>query len=99
MFNWFNLLLALIVGTIIVFIVKTVKQTQSEINKNYKGKYPAEDSIEQAKQLAEQIRGQDVKCQRCGRQTFMMLGTNNKYKCYDCNFEFEGPEHGSNKSE
>ena len=92
MFNWFNMIIAVIVGAIVLFIVKAVRQTKADIDKRLEGVDPAKRN-EIAKSLAEKIRSQDVRCTRCGKQSFALLGTNNQYKCHTCNFEFEGPPH------
>lgn len=92
MFNWFNLILVLMVGCIILFIIKAIRQTKADIDQRLKD-VPPDKRDEVAMKLAENIRSQDVRCTRCGKQTFNMSGTTNMYKCYTCNYEFEGPTH------
>ena len=92
MFNWFNLILAVIVGGIILFIIKAIRQTKADIDQRLKD-VPPDKRDEVAMKLAEKIRSQDVRCTRCGKQTLNMSGTTNMYKCYTCNYEFEGPTH------
>ncbi len=92
MLNWFNIILAVMIGGIILFIIKAVRQTKADIDKRLKNAAPSKRD-EVARQLAEKIRNQDIRCTRCGRQTFNMSGTTNMYKCHSCNYEFEGPTH------
>ena len=92
MLNWFNLILAVMVAGIILFIIKAIRQTKSDIDQRLKD-VPPDKRDEVAMKLAEKIRSQDVRCTRCGKQTFSMSGTTNMYKCYTCNYEFEGPTH------
>ena len=92
MFDWFTIILALLVAAIALFIIKAVRQTKVDIDNRLKHVEPAKRN-EYAKKLAERIRSQDVSCTRCGRQAFALLGTGNKYKCHTCNFEFEGSPH------
>ena len=92
MFNWFNMIVAVMVGGIILFIIKAVRQTKADIDQRLKN-VPAHNRDEVAMKLAKEIRSQDVRCARCGKQTFNMFGTTNMYKCHTCNYEFEGPPH------
>ena len=92
MFNWFNMILAVIVGAIVLFIVKAVRQTKADIDQRLKDVDPAKRD-EVAMKLVERMRNQDVSCTRCGRQTFNIAGTTNMYKCHTCNYEFECPTH------
>lgn len=92
MFNWFNMILAVIIGGIILFIIKAVRQTKADIDQRLKDVSP-DKRDEAAMKLAKEIRRQDVRCTRCGQQTFNMSGTTNMYKCHSCNYEFEGPTH------
>lgn len=92
MFNWFNLILAVMVGGIVLFIIKAIRQTKADIDQRLKD-VPPDKRDEVAMKLAEKICSQDVRCTRCGHQTFSMSGTTNMYKCYTCNYEFEGPTH------
>ncbi len=92
MLNWFNIILAVMIGGIILFIIRAVRQTKADIDKRLKNVVPSKRD-EVARQLAEKIRNQDIRCMRCGRQTFNMSGTTNMYKCHSCNYEFEGPTH------
>lgn len=92
MVTLFNIILAVMVGAIILFIVKAVRQTKDDIDQRFKGVNPATRD-ELAKELIEKMGSQDVRCSRCGRQTFTMAGTTNMYKCQACNYEFAGPTH------
>jgi len=75
-----------------------VRQTKTDIDEGLKGVGPAK-RTEYYEELAEQIRSQDIRCMRCQGQAFAMLGTDNKYKCHSCDFEFEGLPHIPAKSE
>jgi len=92
MLNWFNLILVVIIGCIIIFIVKAIRQTKAAIDRRLEDVLP-DKRDEVANRLVEKIRKQDVRCARCGQQTFSVSGTTNMYKCYTCNYEFEGPTH------
>ena len=63
MFNWFNIILALIVGSIVLTIIKTVRQTKTVIDKNLKDVDSAtRDEI--AKKLLQKISTQDIDLSR-----------------------------------
>ena len=98
MLNWFNLILVVIVVGIVLFIIKAIRQTKAEIDQRLKD-VPIDRRDEVATKLAEKIRSQDVRCTRCGKQTFNMSGTTNMYKCYSCNYEFEGPTHALHETD
>ena len=90
----FDISLVLVVGTIVWFLVKAVRQTRGQIDRHLRGTDPRRrDEI--ARDLATRIREQAdrVKCPRCGGPTFMLLGTETQYKCESCAFTFEGPPH------
>jgi ribosomal protein L37AE/L43A len=86
MLDLFNIVLIVIVLAIIGFIVYAVRRTMAQIGKSGV-------SGEKARDLAKQIRERDVRCPRCNRQSFALLGTGNQWKCESCNHEFEGPDH------
>ncbi len=88
----FNLILVMVVGAVFLFIIKAVRQIKSDMDRRLRGVDPAKRK-EFAEKLAGQIRDRDIKCTRCGKQSFALLGTGNQYKCHTCNFEFEGPAH------
>ena len=86
MLDWFNIaLIALIVG-IVVAIVYSLRKTMAQIKASGV-------SGEDARQLAKRIRERQVKCPRCERISYALLGTGNQWKCNVCNQEFEGPDH------
>jgi DNA-directed RNA polymerase subunit RPC12/RpoP len=89
MLEWFYIVLGIMVAAIVGFIVKAVRMTNAEIHKKM-GPLPDEWKMKKA---IEEIRKRDISCPRCGKQTFAMLGTQNRYKCDTCNHEFEGPDH------
>jgi transposase-like protein len=89
MLDWFYIVLGIMVVVIVVFIVNAIRMTNAEIHKKL-GPLPDEWKM---KKVVEEIRKRDVPCPRCGKQTFAMLGTQNRYKCDVCNYEFEGVEH------
>ena len=92
MFNLVNLIIIVMVVAIALFILKAVRQTKEDIDERLKGVDPAKRN-EFAKALAEKIRAQDVRCPRCGKQAFGLMGTVDRWKCHTCNFEFDGPPH------
>jgi DNA-directed RNA polymerase subunit RPC12/RpoP len=96
MINWFNIILAFTVIAIILFIVNAIKKTKADTDKRFRGTNPSERERIMKKRM-EEIRNRDIRCSRCGEQTFALLGTGNKYKCYTCNHVFDGPEHISSK--
>jgi len=92
MFDGFNLILVVVIGAVVLSIVKAVRQVKSDVDRRLRGVDPAKRN-EFAEKLAGQIRSRDIKCTRCGKQSYALLGTGNQYKCHTCNFEFEGPSH------
>ena len=92
MINMLPIAIAVIATMVVLFIVKAVRQTKADIDKRFMGTDPSRRD-DMARELAEQIRKQEVNCSRCGRYANALIGTNNKYKCHSCNFEFEGPPH------
>jgi DNA-directed RNA polymerase subunit RPC12/RpoP len=98
MFDWFTIILALMVLSIVLVIVNAVKRTKTEIDERFKRSTPTERERDMRK-LADEICSRDVRCSRCGEQAIALLGTGNKYKCETCNHEFDGPEHISSKAE
>ncbi|GEM_PF-2980753 len=89
MLDWYYIILGMMVVVIVGFIVKAVRMTNAEIYKKM-GPMPSEWRMKKA---IEEISKRDIQCPRCGKQTFAMLGTKNRYKCDICNYEFEGAEH------
>ena len=89
MLDWFNIILGIMVVVIVGFIVNAVRKTNAEIHKKMG---PLPDGWKM-KKAVEEIRKRDIPCPRCGKQTFAMLGTQNRYKCDICHYEFEGAEH------
>ena len=59
MFDWFTIILSVIVVAIVLFIIKAVRQTKADIDKRLKDVDPAKRNAV-AKKLAEQIRNQDI---------------------------------------
>lgn len=86
MLNGFNLLLLALVVVIVAFIVIAVRKTMGEMTK-------AGVTGEDARELAKRLRERDVRCPRCNGQSSALLGTDTRYKCDSCHFEFEGPSH------
>jgi len=63
MFNWFNLIVALMIGSIVFIIIKAVRQTKTVIDKALKDVDPAKrDEI--AKKLLQKINMQDIDLSR-----------------------------------
>ncbi len=86
MFDWFNLLLMAMVIIVVGFIVFSIRKTIGSMTKSGV-------SGDEARKLAARIRERDIRCPRCSRQSSALLGTETKYKCDSCNYEFEGPNH------
>jgi hypothetical protein len=93
MFDLFYLAIAVLVVTIVVVILRAVRITKASIERA--GREMPLSRPDVAREVADRIRRADVRCPRCGQQTFAMLGTGNRHKCDDemCGFEFEGPDH------
>lgn len=91
MLDLFYVSLAALVVVIVVFIVRAVRLTNTSIATASRHVNLANPDV--ARRLVEEIRGREVPCTRCGRQTFALLGTGNRYKCHSCHFDFEGPAH------
>jgi hypothetical protein len=90
----FDIALAVLIVAIVFFIVKAVRQTRAQIDHHLRGTDPRRrDEI--ARDLAARVReqGDRVRCVRCGGSTFMLLGTENQYRCESCDATFEGPPH------
>lgn len=63
MFNWFNITLALIIGSVVFIIIKAVRQTKTEVDKALKDLGPAKRD-ELAKKLVQKIYTQDIDLSR-----------------------------------
>jgi DNA-directed RNA polymerase subunit RPC12/RpoP len=87
--DWFNIILGIMVVAIVGFIVYAIRKTKAEI---YRGLGP-EPGERRMKQVIKEIRERDIRCPHCGRQSFAMLGTGNRYKCDTCHHEFEDVDH------
>jgi hypothetical protein len=88
----FNLVLAALVATVVVMIVRAVRLTKATIAQASRDLPLSRPDV--ATRLAERIRERRVACERCGRDdTFAMLGTDTRWKCDSCQHEFEGPAH------
>jgi ribosomal protein L37AE/L43A len=92
--NLFNLILVALVGTIVWFIVRAVRQTKAQIDGRLRGVDPRQREAimrDMAVRIREQA--QSTRCPRCGGVTFAMLGSEPWWKCDVCHTEFEGPPH------
>jgi len=90
-FDLFYVSLAVIVVVIIAFIVRAVRLTNASLaTASYHLNLTNPDV---ARSLVDQIRRRELPCPRCGHDTFALLGTENRYKCDTCDFDFEGPAH------
>lgn len=96
MLDWFNIILAVMVISVALFIVNAVKKTKAEIDKQFRRTTPTERKGTM-KKLVDEIRGRDIRCSRCGERSFALPGAGNHYKCDTCNQVFEGPEHISSE--
>ena len=63
MFNWFNITLALIIGSIVLIIIKAIRQTKTEVDKALKDLGPTKRD-ELAKKLVQKIYTQDIDLSR-----------------------------------
>ena len=87
----FNLSLALIVVAIAVFIIRAVRLTSASVALASREVNITNPDV--ARAVVDHVRGREVLCPRCGGQTFVLLGTENRYRCEICDFAFEGPAH------
>lgn len=87
----FYVSLAVLVVVITVFIVRAVRLTHASLASASHHLNLTNPDI--ARSLADQIRGRELPCPRCGHDTFALLGTENRYTCDSCDFDFEGPAH------
>lgn len=87
----FNVSLALLVLAIVAFVVRAVGLTKASISNASRHLNLTQPEV--ARRLVEEIRARNVPCERCGQQTFAMLGTGDRYKCETCHVEFQGPPH------
>ena len=71
--------LAVIVLTIVAFVVRAVRLTNASMSTASRLLNLTRPDI--ARRLVEEIRVLQVPCDRCGQQTFALLGTENRYKC------------------
>ena len=90
-FDLFYVSLALIVVTIAAFIVRAVRLTNASLT--MAARHVDLTNPDVARSVVEQIRGRELRCLRCGGQTFARLGTENRYQCESCHFTFTGPAH------
>jgi ribosomal protein L37AE/L43A len=89
-----NASVVLLVGAIVAFIVRAVKQVNAEIEGKLRGVGPHE-RLDVMREMVARARAQanDVRCPRCQGMAFAMLDRDPWWKCDSCNWEFEGPEH------
>jgi tRNA(Ile2) C34 agmatinyltransferase TiaS len=92
MFDWFNIILAVMVISIVLIIVNAIKKTKADIDERFRRTTPTERERDM-KRFVEEIRARDIRCNRCGEQASALLGKGNKYKCKTCNHVFDRPEH------
>jgi ribosomal protein S27AE len=92
--DMFTVALAILVGGIAVAIFTAVRMTRRQIDRRLQTIDPAH-SDDLTRELASRVRQQAdrIKCARCGGPTAMVLGTDVRYKCDVCHFEFDGPPH------
>ncbi len=86
----FNIMLALTILVVVVFIIRAVKQTKSELDKKLEGVNRL-DRDEMAKKMVKEMQERAVRCPKCQGQTNALLGTDDEYKCISCNHKFTGP--------
>ena len=91
MFDVFFLSLALIVMVIAAFIIRAVRLTNASLRSA--SRHQNLMHAEVARRVIEEMRAKDVRCGRCGGQTFALLETEDRYRCETCSLEFEGPAH------
>ena len=86
MYDWFNITIIVLIVGIVAAIVFSLRKTMAQIKESGI-------SGEDAHQLAKRIRARKVKCPRCERHSYALLGSGNQWKCKVCNHEFDGPDH------
>ena len=91
LFNLFSVFLAVLVVVIIAFIVRAVRLTNASLATAARHLNLTTPDV--ARSLVDQIRAREVPCPRCGHDTFARLGTENRYRCDTCHFDFGGPAH------
>ena len=84
-------LMAVIVVVVIAFIVRAVRLTNVSLATASRHLNLTNPDV--ARSLVDRICRLDLPCPRCGHDTFTLLGTENRYKCDTCDFDFEGPAH------
>ena len=87
----FYVTLGLIVVTIAAFIVRAVRLTNASLARASRHVNLTNPDV--ATSVVDQIRRSELLCPRCGGQMFALLGTENRYQCESCHFDFTGPPH------
>jgi hypothetical protein len=90
----FSIVLVAIIMAVVLFIVRAVRLTRGQIDQRLCRTDPRRrDDV--MRDLATHIREQAdrVRCTQCGGPTFMVLGTDDQYKCEVCHVAFDGPRH------
>jgi hypothetical protein len=83
--------IGLLVVMIAAFIVRAVRLTNASLAMAARQVDITNPDV--ANSVVGQIRGTELLCARCGGPTFALLGTENRYKCEDCDSTFTGPPH------
>jgi DNA-directed RNA polymerase subunit RPC12/RpoP len=76
---------------VVAFIVRAVRLTNASIASASRRVDLTNPDV--ARSVIRALDERDVPCPRCGHETFALLGTETRYKCDSCNFEFDGPPH------
>ena len=89
-----NIGFAVLIGVIVWTIVRSVRQVKAQIDEKMRGVDPSKRE-EIARELVTQVRSRvnQIHCPRCRGLAFALLDRDPWWKCDDCNWEFEGPEH------
>lgn len=91
MSNGIGLAIAALVLVIAVVIVRSVRMVLFEVDpKRTRGRGLRRD---EASRLTERLKSLDVRCPRCREESFLVLGSTDRYKCERCRHEFTGPSH------
>jgi ribosomal protein L37AE/L43A len=78
-----------IVVVIIAFIVRAVRLTNAAVTAASQDLHLS--NPDAARSLVDRTREREVPCPRCGNDTSLRLGPENRYKCDTCDLDFEGP--------
>jgi transposase-like protein len=88
----FGLVVAVLILVIAFVIVRSVRTVLFDVDKQTKG-VPRSRRDEVMRSMIERLQKLDVRCPRCGQETFLVFGSLDRYKCESCRHEFSGPPH------